>query len=1426
VSVTESESRSSYDWVRLTFPRDRAADAYAVDAYGWFVPVPPWYFADRAVPLAPLDQVRDEPVIMLVSASGIGKSTALAQEHDALSASASCLVDLKTLAGRPDPVAYLAEQTEMPSQLTDGVWHVLLDSFDEALKRMPDMVEWLDQRLRRWNESERGRLRVRLATRPGERANAALEARLRVYWPTPGSIVVRDMAPLRRDDVLRASMARGIPGPEGFVATLEQRGLVAAISLPVPLTRLLDRMMRGAQLPQTGEDVYRLACEELCEETSQTRERPPGLGLQEIVRVAEHLAAVVEFCGNGALTSDLYSPPGGPVRLVDVAVADGPLTGGRAEEALSWLMTTPLLRNLSGDQWQFAHQGIQGFLAAAYLKDRRLAPANLQSLLFAGPGLNRYVHPMHRDVAGWLAWHRPEVFNEILDHDPAVLLSPDLPARPAARRAQVVDALFTAAEHGKQLPRQAALHRADHPKLAGQLSTWITPAAARQASTQWPPLELALAIARACPDHAPADALLSVTEDDQVEGPIRASALDAVPGAAIADAADRLRALTTSPAIQVSQTALLMLWPQHMPTSELLARAPSSAFESFWQRVEQGLSAADIDAVVAWLRQQLQDDPVPAPAGVLRLLTWMCSVLKPAAEEAPQPTATQLADILVLLLRNVHLANDMSLSEARETWASAPAWRRMVAGEVLARMTAADGAALAAATHGPLALLPSEDSIYWARKAAEHTTSDLAVLGSPVSLPYPGDTVELSELREDLRDNPRLAELTANWFAPPPAWLLESEESAAAHRSEIDSQLRRLLAERLEPAHVRAWWLQIVQWLNRKPRQYHENFLPVHLDLSAAPSCPAPDSPLRAELQSAATYAIEHAPVMAPDRISAILTFADACEVTALSPLQSPPGLTPERWAGLALILAFAECDHVDQEPRKGMLTYAVTQAGPTFPEVLPTALSALSPPQRIANFVTALVAEVDLGREVNQSLLAWANEPSVPIDAWRYAMQALAPYDRDSLPVLTQLAEVGDRAFPAIGGNDAQMRWAQAVDLLLLYGAAGVASSRWEQILASAEATRTWAQVAEDAGVGFSLYAHSPTAYWPPAYLALTPKQARQLYDRLAEQGMIDFPRKGAVIDISGPGRRGIHNRLPELIAQHLTDAAARELQDLVREHPGHPDLPAMAADHARRLSENLPPLTLEQFSTLTSDTRRRIVRDITELTQVVLEALDTLQEQALLSHGWSMLMWNRLDEKAKDGWWPTWEDTLSNLICAFLREHLAEQKPVINREVEIQPRNLAGGRTDVHVQATDPRDSATLPLTVIIEVKGCWNPEIATGISMQLLPYLQPRPGWAGIFLVGYFHHSGDLHESYISLQKAGQSRGRHRTAKDHTPQQILQELLDQIASAPDANIIQARVLQFPLIPPPVSDSLTSESQGTTDNLGGCPAFEKSRS
>jgi hypothetical protein len=1357
-----------------------------VDEHGWFAPLPSWYFPYRVSVFAPLDQVRHELVIMLASPSGIGKSTALEQEHAALTADAACLVDLKKLAGRPDPLSYLCARTVMPGQVPEGAWHVLLDGFDEALKRVPDLVEILAQWLEQWAGPELARLRLRVATRPGEPANTDLEDVLRACWPDPGDVVVRDMAPLTRDDVLHAAEARGVQAPERFVAELEQRGLVPAASLPVPLMPLLERASQDGSLPVTAEEVYRLACEQLCAETTRGRQRSQELELWEMMRCAGHLAAALEFCGNGVLTDSLVTSSGGPVRLVDVAEAVEAGAGGRAERVLRWLTTTPLLRSLSEDQWQFAHQGIQGFLAAECLKDRRLAPATVQSLLFAGPGPVHYVHPRHREAAGWLAWHRPEVRKEILDHDPAALLSPGLPAQPLAVRAEVVDALFAAAEKGAELPQPAALHRAGHPGLRGQLAARITPAEARRSGTQGRSLELALALALSCPDDAPAAALLDVAEDDQAADDFRADALAAVPPQAVEGVAERLEALATAPGGLVSAAALLALWPQRIPTVDLLARMPGDLPEMYWQLVERKLQAADTADVAAWLRQQFQGGTVSSWTAILRLLTWMSFLVSPAEGEAPrQPAFAQLADVLIVVLRSDY-RDDVRLADIGEIWANDLDWRRLLAGEVIARLTD-DGTAVIPSLQGPLALMTPDDAKYWALKAARALHSGM----------NPAEFTEQDD-QEQHQSKPQLGRLSAMVFSSVPTGVPGAGQPAAEreHRAEVDAALERLTKQRPGQDLIRWWWSTIVQWLSRDPQRL-DTAVPVHLDLTAAPSFPSPGSPLRPALQAAALHAVEQAPVMTADRVSTVIDFADASEITALSVLDDPPGLMTERWTGLALALAFANCGYDDQDMRKAMLAQAAARAGSAFTQALPTALSAVLPGWS-ANVVTTLVGGADLGDEVDGALLAWAGDPDLPTTTWREAMRAMAPHDRPSLPVLTQLAALADQKFPE--AEDARQRWAQALDLLLLHGPTGGIASRWEQVLASAEATSAWAGIAEDSGVGYSLFAHAPVAYWPPAYRQLTPQQARLLYSRLARLSLIDFPRPNVVRDISGPGRRGIHNRLPELIAQTLTDTASRELKSLAEEYPDHCELADLAASHARAVSQNLRPLTLPEFTALTTDANRRIVRNITELTRVTLDALDALQEQALWSHGWSMLMWNRVDEDATGGWWPTWEDNLSNLICAYLREHLVTQKPVINREVEIQPPGLDGGRTDIHVEATDPSDTATRPLTVVIEAKGCWNPDINNAIGQQLIPYLQPRPGWTGIFLVGYFHQRDREHENYIGSPDTGR-RGRHRTSKTHTPEETRHGLDLQIASAGARDTVDARVLQLPLIPPPAT-------------------------
>ena len=283
---------------------------------------------------------------------------------------------------------------------------------------------------------------------------------------------------------------------------------------------------------------------------------------------------------------------------------------------------------------------------------------------------------------------------------------------------------------------------------------------------------------------------------------------------------------------------------------------------------------------------------------------------------------------------------------------------------------------------------------------------------------------------------------------------------------------------------------------------------------------------------------------MTAGNISQVVDFADACEVTALSLLDAPADLTPERWAGLALVLAFANCDATDHDQRVLLLTLVRRRAGTAFAEALPAALSAISP-QWAAN-VVATLAEAALGHQVDQAVLAWVTSPTGPPRSGATRRRSLAPHDRATLPVLASLARIADRGLPPDDG-DSRARWAHAVDLMLLHGPLdehpGTLASR---SFPPQDATSAWAQASTErhrlqpvrAQPG-DLLAHRLPAAHPAAGRAALPPARRQ--------GLVDFPPRPnprPVADISGPGRRGIHSRLPELIAEHLTDAATQELQ------------------------------------------------------------------------------------------------------------------------------------------------------------------------------------------------------------------------------------------------------------------------------------------
>jgi hypothetical protein len=168
--------------------------------------------------------------------------------------------------------------------------------------------------------------------------------------------------------------------------------------------------------------------------------------------------------------------------------------------------------------------------------------------------------------------------------------------------------------------------------------------------------------------------------------------------------------------------------------------------------------------------------------------------------------------------------------------------------------------------------------------------------------------------------------------------------------------------------------------------------------------------------------------------------------------------------------------------------------------------------------------------------------------------------------------------------------------------------------------------------------------------------------------------------------------------------------------------------------------PFPLPDLSAVLANASKRIVRDNGDLMNLVLESLAGLQRhltETTLPAVEDLWQWEgaglkRINFRHKD------EEAVSDYVARWLRDRIGpDSKVVVNREV--QPRR--GQRTDILVEAwshsTGGRMRQEVPLSITIEVKGCWNGEIKTGAKDQLLDgYLRPFGRTHGIFLVAWFH------------------------------------------------------------------------------------------
>lgn len=109
--------------------------------------------------------------------------------------------------------------------------------------------------------------------------------------------------------------------------------------------------------------------------------------------------------------------------------------------------------------------------------------------------------------------------------------------------------------------------------------------------------------------------------------------------------------------------------------------------------------------------------------------------------------------------------------------------------------------------------------------------------------------------------------------------------------------------------------------------------------------------------------------------------------------------------------------------------------------------------------------------------------------------------------------------------------------------------------------------------------------------------------------------------------------------------------------------------------------------------------------------------------------------DKTAKNQFRPKDEERFSDRLKRHLDDDFRGQSIVFNREVV----NRRGEETDIRVEALPAACDGEMldPLTLVIEVKGCWHRELATAMETQLVGrYLSGTHTNHGIYVVGWYN------------------------------------------------------------------------------------------
>jgi hypothetical protein len=780
--------RTLYDWERFWVNADRRieidSDSFFPDPrseYGWLRP---------SMEANTLEELKDEPCLILLGEPGLGKSQAV--EDAVVTASSSSLTERINLAAYPDASSLrskLIEGTAWREWIEQGQrLHLYLDSFDEATLSFRSIPKFLIEELRSVRASL-GTLHLRIACRSAEWMDELADG-LREIWPSrgPSGAAVRllSLAPLRERDVLTAATAEEFDGAT-LLAEIRDRGVEGLAALPLTLRMMLDSFRAGSGLPRTQSALYESGVLHLLDEPDPFRRRgEAGLRMEigERLAVAERISATVLLSRrSGVSLVPGHAGPGDvdPAEISGFDEVDRLAAGGDrfrvGTEAVLETLRTALFAIVSRERVGFSHRSLGEFCANAYLANADLDQSMLGSLLFAASDAEGRLVPQLREVAAWAASLNAKALDAVLAGEPEVLLRIDRLELDEEQRAQVVEAILNqeSAERIGRWDRRVwrSLAALDHPGLSGQLNPLIV-----DPDADWSVRRLAITIARVCERRDCESALLALALTEKEPAWIRDDgvwALREYGSQASKEALVPLALETIEDDVddEIKGSALMAVFPGLVSAQQVFdALTPPrnthliGAYSSYLHKdLPESLTRADLPVALRWAA----GTPITHGPnfGLDSLVDSVLARAWPLLDEDVE-IAELVADVARPRLKaHVDLLNSIDRADHREVFQE-PAGRHRLVEELIPDITQSELHAAALVTSSPALLQP--DDLSWvlsgvARSLGTASESAWVQIASMAFAPPVSDD-DLEELERLYPISPEMKEQFEYWLTP------------------------------------------------------------------------------------------------------------------------------------------------------------------------------------------------------------------------------------------------------------------------------------------------------------------------------------------------------------------------------------------------------------------------------------------------------------------------------------------------------------------------------------------------------------------------------------------------------------------------------------------------------------------------------------